>query len=311
MLPTPFPAARYRFEFTAETPVRLPEYAGSALRGAFGGALRRIACMTRERDCKPCPLYRTCPYPAVFETPPPERHAVQKFSQIPNPFVVEPPAWGERLYAPGDTLAFDLVLIGQALKHLPLIVLAWQRAFERGVGKGDGSARLSRIGLDGETVFEAETGKLLEHAQTLPPPPAGEGRGGASALTLRFATPLRLQVNGKPLGAGELTPRKLLTTLVKRTALISEFHLGRKLDLDFHALAEAAALIEGEKNLRWRDWSRYSNRQKQEMALGGVVGDWTLQGDLTPFLPYLHLGQWLHVGKNATFGLGRYHVVQP
>jgi hypothetical protein len=45
------------------------------------------------------------------------------------------------------------------------------------------------------------------------------------------------------------------------------------------------------------------------MALGGVVGDWTLRGDLAPFLPFLHLGQWLHAGKNATFGLGKYHLI--
>jgi len=42
------------------------------------------------------------------------------------------------------------------------------------------------------------------------------------------------------------------------------------------------------------------------MALGDVVGEWSLCGELGPFLPFLHLGQWLHVGKNATFGLGRY-----
>jgi hypothetical protein len=44
------------------------------------------------------------------------------------------------------------------------------------------------------------------------------------------------------------------------------------------------------------------------MALGGVVGNWTLTGELAPFLPYLHLGQWLHVGKEATFGLGGYRL---
>jgi hypothetical protein len=42
------------------------------------------------------------------------------------------------------------------------------------------------------------------------------------------------------------------------------------------------------------------------MALGGAVGTWHLEGELAPFIPLLHLGQWLHVGKNATFGLGRY-----
>lgn len=305
-LPTPFPAARYRFEFTVETPLRLPEYAGSALRGAFGNALRRTACMTREKDCKPCPLYRTCPYPAIFETPPPENHALQKFSQIPNPYIVEPPPWGEKLYEPGETLAFHLVLIGPAIKQLPLIVFAWQRAFEHGVGHGQ--ARLERVWRDDRIVYDAADRQLREHTAHLPPAPDDPPSG--QAVTLRFHTPLRLQHNGKPLGADELTARKLLVGLIKRTALMSEFHLGQALDLDFHALAEQAAAVESEKHLHWRDWTRYSARQKQEMALGGVVGHWTLHGDLVPFRPFLRLGQWLHVGKNASFGLGQFHIVE-
>lgn len=55
----PLILARYRFGFTVETPVHLHYYAGSQLRGAFGHALRRTACMTRLKDCKECPLYRT------------------------------------------------------------------------------------------------------------------------------------------------------------------------------------------------------------------------------------------------------------
>ena len=46
-----FPIARYRLEWRASTPVQIPDYAGSMLRGAFGHALRQSACMTGEKDC--------------------------------------------------------------------------------------------------------------------------------------------------------------------------------------------------------------------------------------------------------------------
>jgi CRISPR/Cas system endoribonuclease Cas6 (RAMP superfamily) len=58
-------------------------------------------------------------------------------------------------------------------------------------------------------------------------------------------------------------------------------------------------------------WTRYSSRQQQEMTLGGVLGRWTLHGDedtLSQIQPWLWLGQWLHVGKNATMGLGGYKL---
>ena len=45
------------------------------------------------------------------------------------------------------------------------------------------------------------------------------------------------------------------------------------------------------------------------MTLGGVLGTWALHGPpetLAATWPWLWLGQWLHVGKNATFGLGGY-----
>ena len=78
---------------------------------------------------------------------------------------------------------------------------------------------------------------------------------------------------------------------------------------DFAALSTQAAgiTLQGE-GLRWFDWGRYSQRQQQEMQLGGLLGSVQLQGDLAPFAPLLHQGQWLHVGKNATMGLGGYRL---
>ena len=74
------------------------------------------------------------------------------------------------------------------------------------------------------------------------------------------------------------------------------------------ALAEQ---VDDERQLRWFDWTRYSSRQQQEMALGGVVGQWHLHTNadtLEQLWPWLWLGQWLHVGKNASFGLGGYRL---
>jgi CRISPR/Cas system endoribonuclease Cas6 (RAMP superfamily) len=60
--------------------------------------------------------------------------------------------------------------------------------------------------------------------------------------------------------------------------------------------------------LYWHDWERYSNRQETRMKMGGFMGEITYEGDFEPFLPYIRLGEYMHVGKGSSFGLGRYEV---
>lgn len=306
-----FPLARYRFEWQVTSPVRLPDYAGSMLRGAFGHALRSLACMTRAKTCDGCALTSTCPYPALFAPPAPAAHTLQKFSQVPVPYVIEPPEWGAKVLAEGEVFSFNQVLIGGALRELPLVILAWRRALGRGIGAGDGKADLIRVvhcGEAGETeIHRPESGALLAHEQKVSLPDTA----GPDALRamLRFHTPLRLQQNGRALPPEKLDARTLLMALARRASLLAEFHCGTSLIEDFSALSAACAGISEEKNLAWRDWTRYSSRQQQKIALGGVVGDWMLEGELTPFLQLLRLGEWLHVGKETAFGLGHYMLL--
>ncbi len=300
-----FPLARYRFEFKVTRPIRLPDYAGSMLRGAFGHALRQLACMTKQRECTNCPLTRTCPYPAIFAPLPPVTHSLQKFSQIPVPYVIEPPPWGACVIETGERFIFHMVLIGHALKELPLIILAWRRALARGIGAGDGTAELMGVAycpVDGPItpIYRAETGLIAPHPQQI----TRHAAPCPNAVTLTFNTPLRLQQNGHALAAEKLNARILLMALIRRASLLAEFHAGGPLLADFEPLRVASSAIREQKQLVWRDWTRFSSRQQQKMSLGGVLGTWTLVGDLTPFSRFLYLGQWLHVGKEAAFGLG-------
>jgi len=305
------PHARLRLHAVVDTPLRLPDYAGSTLRGAFGGALRRIACMTRVPSCTGCPLLRTCPYAVVFESAPPaEGHSLQKFSEVPRPYVIEPPAWGAREWQPGETLEFSMVLLGRALEQAPLIVLAWQRALAQGIGPGDGRAQLLRVTQETATsehrVFDTDDRNIqAPRIESVPPstPPA--------TAILHFHTPLRLQANGHALGAERVDARRLILALARRISLLAEFHGNGAPGFDFAALAKDAEALTETRKLSWRDWSRRSSRQQQTMALGGLVGEWTLNGDLSRIWPLLQFGQTTHVGKEAVFGLGGYRVSLP
>jgi hypothetical protein len=56
--------------------------------------------------------------------------------------------------------------------------------------------------------------------------------------------------------------------------------------------------------------ARYSRRREVTHDLSGFVGEVTFAGELAPFLPYLKLGEYLHVGKNAVFGNGWYEIAK-
>jgi CRISPR/Cas system endoribonuclease Cas6 (RAMP superfamily) len=46
------------------------------------------------------------------------------------------------------------------------------------------------------------------------------------------------------------------------------------------------------------------------MRMKGFIGEVVYQGDLTKFYPLLKIGEYIHVGKNTTFGLGKYEIVK-
>jgi hypothetical protein len=328
------PIARYRLTARVQQPLALPDYAGSLLRGQFGAALRNVACMTRAPTCPGCPLIQTCPYTRIFEAPPPPKgsHALQDFSQIPNAYVLEPPMPGARVLDADDDFEFHLVLIGHAIDQLPLIIFALQRALAQGLTRQRVPTDLLRVDWvdvagTAHPIWSIESPLLREHVAVLALPqvsrgasphpnlpPTGEGvsadGGTGTSLQLHIHTPMRLQSQGKPLGIGQLTPRALVATLARRIALLMDFHAGQSGwgDAAKH-ITHLSTTLTDTQDLHWFDWTRYSSRQQQEMTLGGVLGTWVLHGNaatLAEIWPWLWLGQWLHVGKNASMGLGGY-----
>ncbi len=308
---TSLPIARLHLLARADAPLTLPPYAGSMLRGAFGHALLALAPLPHT-DGQPCALQDACPYCQIFATPPLPTHSLQKFSQMPHPYVIEPPAGGAQRLSPGETFQFSLVLIGKALTHLATIILAWERALRAGLGVQQARCTLLAVQHEnGETLWTADDRNTASIGASPPPLPPASTLDGQTALHL--SSPLRLQQQGKPARANTIDARSLLVTLARRWQLLLDVHLGdRAPQQDFPALAAQAAAIElVPTGLRWFDWGRFSQRQQQEMKFGGLTGSLQLHGDLAPFGELLHLGQWLHVGKNASFGLGGYRIDLP
>jgi hypothetical protein len=306
------PLALYRLRFVTAAPIHLPDYAGSAWRGVFGHALKRLVCVTREPLCTSCLLYRSCVYPYFFETPPdPSVGKLRKYTAAPHPFVLIPALDKHGSLPAGTTLERSVTLFGPGNRHLPYVIHSLDQAGQRGLNH----AHLALQQVE-QADIEAATwqaiyapGRSLKPFPTLTPlpPPCPE------RVTLVLETPLRLRVKDHYLNPQRFHFGPLFSNLLRRISLLTTFHTDTPLETDFAALAQAAHRIEVENTeLRWHDWTRYSSRQDTLLKMGGLLGRVTLAGsDLSPFWPYLWLGQWTHAGKGTSMGLGKYRLERP
>ncbi len=285
---------RYRIHYQVITPIKLPEYAGSAWRGAFGHALKNIACFSAARNkglCR-CDPAESCLYRQLFDPPMRVMESLRE-QDVPTPMVIEPDDGGKVLRT-DESAYLDMVLIGQAAQsQLAIIQLAWMRALHDGVGTADeqgkrGQARLINIEL------------LDQPSRILPENPQN--------VHLKIISPMRLQHHGELVIPSHLTAAILLWAMIRRYHLVHELY-GQAQTLDHQAIGDALSLMEIDHRLHWMEWTRYSNRQKREMKLSGMTGRVLLKNIPDVLWPYIYFGQWIHAGKNSMFGLGHYQVV--
>ncbi|EIC30037.1 MULTISPECIES: CRISPR system precrRNA processing endoribonuclease RAMP protein Cas6 [Methylomicrobium] len=300
------PVRQYRFYFMSTGLRRLPEYPGSAWRGAFGHALKRTVCVVRNTPCNQCLLKNACAYSYIFETPPPAgAEKMRKYTAIPHPFVLRFP---ENL-SPENDYSLDVILFGHGQRFFPYIVHALQTAGQEGIGghrQVFALRKVDEVDPQGRAQTIYQDGELQPQRQAavppLPPMPA--------QLQMTFHSPLRIKQDGKNLSPDGFNFGALFGTLLRRISMISYFHTDTPLETDFAGLAAKAKTVQfASRRLEWYDWTRYSSRQQAEMNMGGVIGNVVLdtQG-LEDFWPYLWIGQWTHVGKATSMGMGAYAI---
>lgn len=318
-----FKFAQFQFLLKAIDHLNLPEYKGSTLRGGFGYAFKKVVCALRNKECPDCLLKEKCIYSYVFETPPPsDSRMMRKYPNAPHPFVLCPPLEDDRIYEPGEELQFQLTLIGKAIDYLPYFIYTFEELGKMGLGKGRGRFSLEEVkviksgerskvkGEREEKVYSGEDKILRAHISPstlhLSPPP---NPLSPFTLHLLFITPTRLKFEGEL--TSDLKFHIFFRNLLRRISLLSYFHCGEKLDVDFRGLIKESEGIEtGENSLRWYDWERFSVRQGEKMKLGGFIGRIDFSGTFTSFWPYLVLGEFIHVGKGSSFGLGKYEIIR-
>lgn len=268
------PLARYRLQFSARRPIRLPRFSGSAWRGAFGGALKRAVCVTGRSHCEGCLLDGTCVYPYLFETrPPPDAAKMRRYRSVPRPFTLEEPPAGEAA-AESTSVHLGVTLFGRANRLLPYIVHALRQAAALGIGGTRNILALEAVvqeSAPGSDQWPVIGGPGTDVAPLPPRTPAVPENPGL--VTVSFRTPIRLKRQGRNVTPESFEPADLLGNLVRRLSMLTYFHTDTPLETDFAGLARLARTARiVARDLVWRDWTRYSSRQQTGMQMGGITG---------------------------------------
>ncbi|MEM5790007.1 MAG: CRISPR system precrRNA processing endoribonuclease RAMP protein Cas6, partial [Syntrophobacteraceae bacterium] len=238
---------------------------------------------------------------------------------LPQPFVFDPVIGGN--YGPGEFLVISFRLIGKAINFFPFMACALSLMSGREMGLGGRRVVLEGIvdGFAGEKggeslIFDAESSQLtgscrvfdFECVRDWVQDKVGPHEGFRK-VHLNFLTPFRYKVKGR-LGV-PLNFKIFINRLLDRLTFLS-VHSPISFDLNREYFNSLAGDIREVSELEWFEFRRETSSRyhKRPINLDGYVGGITFSGNLAPVMPYLKIGEFLNVGKAASFGHGKYEL---
>lgn len=265
-------------------------------------AMQGIACILRRQRCEECIVRARCTYAGLFlGHGAPSEKGSEKYPWL-HPFSFVFPAPG------GDEERFqvEVTLVGKWVERLPYWLLALER-----MGRGRGHPFHVEEGeewAEGQwiTFYDGEARALLRAVEQRAPFPLVLGE----RVELRWIRPGRLLREGRP--AIPLDFEKMFVAVHRRVQGLWRWYGEGDVSWDGRRLLRAARDVRlTPLGLRWEEHHLYSRRQKQSVAVGGLMGGMLLEGPLAPFGELLAMGRDLGVGKGTALGLGRYELCEP
>ena len=298
----------YSLEFEAVREGQLPYFPGSAIRGAFGHALKRLVCVMRNRtSCRGCPLEISCLYTSIFETRSEENtDETKRYDRLPHPFILKVSFLKNRNFQMGSRIIVGFHLFGNAMSASPFVIRAFEEAGKKGFGSKRLPFKLANIYIEGKKV-------KWQAGQNYPPYfEQNEPVGKSKILQWQLVTPLRVRSRGKLVDQDKLTPRDIALTLYRRLDLLARNYGKSSLFIDSKSIIENANLIQfSSLDLHWKTLQRYSSRQSSTHSVSGIVGTLGLDFSRTPeWGALLAWAPIVHFGKGTSMGLGRVEEIK-
>jgi hypothetical protein len=100
-----------------------------------------------------------------------------------------------------------------------------------------------------------------------------------------------------------------VSNLLRRVYLLANHYCCGPASVDMKELIEMSKkVVPVNSEIYWQEQKRYSYRQNRGISMAGVSGTLEFKGDFSPFIGFLRIGEYLHLGKGTSFGLGKIKI---
>jgi|GEM_PF-6396558 len=273
----------------------LPSFICSIIRGILGNSLRENYCDNLERSCENCIKSRVCLYTRVFHNFG-ERDG--KLVVFPPPYIISKCSDTTNLIKKNTLISFRITLFGSGCDFFQDMVLNIENGLKYGLGVNRSKFTLYSCLVKNQHIYK--DGKL--GSSRVSPIYFNFERVDCKKVQFIFKTPLKIKSSSKV--KDHLDFSALWESIFRRVSIISEIYCNNKMERpDFDLNIKTIHM-----DLHWQKLERFSNRTKEKMSLGGIVGSVCFEGNLTEFTPFFEAGKILCIGKNCSMGLGCYDV---
>jgi hypothetical protein len=219
-------------------------------------------------------------------------------SDWPRPFVFRATHLDGCTISAGASFYFDLNLFDMSHPAIAYLVQAFAELGREGLGPGRGRAELVNVSHRGQVLQDNPEPLVL----SLDPPDERIER-----VIVRFLTPTELKSGQQKAARPEFGI--LASRIRDRLSTLRELYDEGPLAIDFRGFGERAARVHLTRcELAQVDVARRSSRTTQVHSIGGFVGEAEYDGDVTEFIPYLHVAQWTGVGRQTVWGKGEVRI---
>lgn len=279
----------------------LPKNKVSALRGGMGEMLLRTNCI-RDRICESCDFESEC---IVRRTMYSKLEIQPEFMKKNDSvgYVLECENYEEQ-FCKDSILSFQLLLFGKNIVYLNQYLQAFTELGKEGIGKYKSKYIIEKVTNTQNKVL-MENGTVLKNQyeiQTVAEYVQYRMNSDQREDTLVVHTPLTVKYKGKLQESIDM--EAILTAIARRIYILDCFEgiVTEQINVTGHApkiLAQRTRKVAVE---------RYSSTHDEKMNLYGICGTASLDQMDEVAKILLYTGELIHIGKNTSFGFGRYSL---